>query len=551
MRLLRTDSLTFGTFQRANRPPYVILSHRWSKNEDDEILMQGIIQGTATKKKAFAKLNGAMLEAQFYGYEWIWCDTCCIDKTSSAELSEAINSMFAWYKEADTCYVYISEPDISSVEDLPKSDWFSRGWTLQELLAPPFVEFYTHDWRLIANNLATEVVEILSRITLIDGAILMKTENISSVSIAERMSWAAHRVVSREEDMAYCLMGLFDVSMPMLYGEGGEKAFHRLQEHIMKDSNDHSIFAWRDEDADVDASHGLLADHPKHFAHSSEIIAKIRWEDTAPYQIGNRGLCINLHLSPGPNNTFIAALNCPFPSMPFNFSEGYLGIILEIMPATHNEYKRISLHKFNHVIERGLLTTVYVRQRQVNNKQPPWYWFQVGDATVSKFEIIKLSCFVRFPTPRKYFDDIAMRLASKSRNYFETSGFLSLFENTPSRVSGVVSFRVEKYETWPVTIWDLVIGGNLSQDPVFAVTKSKDSVEKLNGSWGELQPQAAGVLMEVTPEISVRVQTVCSLSESPFAIHIFDIEVITNRETGGVRTLCGRLRGRLGVYSRL
>jgi hypothetical protein len=177
-----------------------------------------------------------------------WIDSCCIDKTSSAELSEAINSMFRWYQNAQVCYAYLS--DVPAIEDLDhyrkdsefrRSKWFTRGWTLQELLAPEIVVFYNHDWVEIGTKALMSGV--IRSITNIDRGFLMGESEIKPACVAQKMSWASRRKTTRLEDTAYCLMGLFDVNMPLLYGEG-EKAFYRLQLEIIKNSSDESIFAW-------------------------------------------------------------------------------------------------------------------------------------------------------------------------------------------------------------------------------------------------------------------------------------------------------------------
>ncbi|KAL0253343.1 hypothetical protein SLS55_010319 [Diplodia seriata] len=203
---------------------------------------------------------------------YVWIDTCCIEKSSSAELSEAINSMFAWYSGADVCYAYLFDvPDHSGTDatgPLGRSQWFRRGWTLQELIAPQKMTFYSEGWVEIGPKLTLR--NVLASITGINADVLAGTKPVMSCSIAMRMSWAAKRKTTRKEDEAYSLMGLFDINMPMLYGEGG-KAFIRLQEEIMKNTEDESIFAWIDKDATDDATHGLIARSPAYFADSSGI----------------------------------------------------------------------------------------------------------------------------------------------------------------------------------------------------------------------------------------------------------------------------------------
>ncbi|KAK3675898.1 hypothetical protein LTR78_004090 [Recurvomyces mirabilis] len=171
---------------------------------------------------------------------------CCIDKTSSAELSEAINSMFRWYQNAVVCYAFLSDVpncvDISAVDSpFAKSRWFTRGWTLQELIAPSNLIFFSKDWEQLGTKAMIHAV--LSTISGIEKDFL-SSENLELASAAKKMSWAASRKTSRTEDMAYCLLGIFDLNMPLIYGEG-KKAFRRLQEELLKSRpGDHTIFAW-------------------------------------------------------------------------------------------------------------------------------------------------------------------------------------------------------------------------------------------------------------------------------------------------------------------
>lgn len=164
--------------------------------------------------------------------------SCCIDKTSTAELSEALNSMFKWYQMAKVCYGYLS--DVCELAQLPQSRWFTRGWTLQELIAPKDVRFYGREWNYLGSKL--DLQHEIYDITRIDANVLAG-RSLDTVSVATRMSWAVNRQTARVEDLAYCLMGIFNVNMPLLYGEGC-KSFIRLQEEIMRTSEDHSLFAW-------------------------------------------------------------------------------------------------------------------------------------------------------------------------------------------------------------------------------------------------------------------------------------------------------------------
>ncbi|KAH6839519.1 hypothetical protein B0I37DRAFT_408928 [Chaetomium sp. MPI-CAGE-AT-0009] len=216
MRLLNTRTLQLEEFFDTSTPDYAILSHTWEK---EEVIFSDMANlGKARAKIGFAKLEGACRLAATQGYEYIWIDTCCIDKSSSAELSEAINSMYRWYEES-------KEPT-----QLADSRWFTRGWTLQELIAPEHVEFYTADWAYLGKKGDPNLLSTLSHASLISA--FWPVNSIPGT-----------RKTTRQEDEAYCMMGLFDVNMPLLYGEG-KKAFIRLQQEITKVTHDQSILAW-------------------------------------------------------------------------------------------------------------------------------------------------------------------------------------------------------------------------------------------------------------------------------------------------------------------
>ncbi|KAI6001730.1 heterokaryon incompatibility protein-domain-containing protein, partial [Pisolithus marmoratus] len=235
---------------------YAILSHRWGtevtyKEMIGLMKMEEQKRDEVRKRDGYQKIIECCEQAKKDGYKWLWIDACCIDKRSSAELSEAINAMYRWYENAQVCYAYLNDVDESvfpTERDLSKFDqsngwpeWFTRGWTLQELIAPKQVEFFNKDWVLIGNK--QRLAPTLEDITSIPRNVLMDGLAGKRLSVAQIMSWAARRVTTREEDRAYSLMGLFDVKMPMLYGEG-KNAFRRLQLEIIKETGDHSIFAW-------------------------------------------------------------------------------------------------------------------------------------------------------------------------------------------------------------------------------------------------------------------------------------------------------------------
>jgi hypothetical protein len=244
--------------------------------------------------------------------------------------------MYTWYENSQVCYVYLADvpspgfdPSSEVNGDLfSKSRWFTRGWTLQELIAPKKVQFFAKDWTLIGNkgpkaeyshsssgnDPSVDILLKLAKITGIDNEVLKNPSAIHQVSIAQRMSWAAHRQTTQEEDIAYALMGLFHVNIPIMYGEGQKRAFKRLQSEIIKSSPDQTIFAWR---GNRDSS-GLLAESPSDFAESNAIQPWNRWATTLrPYSMTNMGLSVNLALStlanrPGESepDSVLAALRC-------------------------------------------------------------------------------------------------------------------------------------------------------------------------------------------------------------------------------------------------
>jgi hypothetical protein len=253
MRLLNVKTMKLEEFFEKNIPAYAILSHTWGEDEITFREFDPILAARRTSKK----IDGCCARTVKDGFNYVWIDTCCIDKSSSAELSEAINSMFAWYQRAEICYVYLSDVKSDQIRfsDFEKSRWFRRGWTLQELLAPKTLEFYNSSWCSLGcvakggsrspniNWHDNDLILQIRLITKIPTAILIGSRSLNTVPIAVRMSWASARQTTRIEDMAYSLLGIFDIAMPMLYGEG-TKAFIRLQEEIIKNEDDLSILAW-------------------------------------------------------------------------------------------------------------------------------------------------------------------------------------------------------------------------------------------------------------------------------------------------------------------
>ncbi|KAG4410914.1 hypothetical protein IFR04_015945 [Cadophora malorum] len=285
MRLIDTTTLELHEFF-SNFPLYAILSHTWG---DDEVSFHEMSLPTRATKKGFIKIAKTCDIARSHGFMFAWVDTCCIDKSSSAELTEAINSMYQWYSNAVVCYVILEDLPIDGdiQESLAGCRWFSRGWTLQELIAPKYVEFYDAGWNYQGSR--TDFLQSISSCTRVPADALEGILPPKSYSIAQRMSWAASRTTTRVEDMAYCLLGIFDVTMPLLYGEG-LKAFRRFQEEIIKRNNDLTIFAWETPEGYKEDILGIFAPSPESFVDSKTVSF---WNDFINFSATNKGLFIS------------------------------------------------------------------------------------------------------------------------------------------------------------------------------------------------------------------------------------------------------------------
>ena len=296
MRLLNVQTFKLHTFYGDKIPSYAILSHTWL--QDDEEVTFAHLQTQApiewTNLPGARKIKLTCQQAAHHGYSWAWIDTCCIDKSNSSELSEAINSMFRWYKRARECYVYLADIDFDQQDNFLRSRWWTRAWTLQELLAPKCVQFYDKHWRSICTKFDT--AELIAKAMDIDIEVLRFPETMRDKSVAQRMSWAARRRATRAEDLAYSLLGIFQINMTMQYGEGME-AFVRMQKGIMRTTDDLSLFAWGFNPATLEemdsqgkfdthltwkpldhrvssnynSEFGLFAPHPASFIHCQDI----------------------------------------------------------------------------------------------------------------------------------------------------------------------------------------------------------------------------------------------------------------------------------------
>lgn len=350
------------------RIKYGILSHCWGdpkeevqfKEMDALIRMGGPVRKKLRQRSGYQKIHKSCEQAWKDGLAWLWVDTCCINKESSAELSEALNSMFRWYEDSARCYVFLHDldakniPTTSNEKMFPNSSgwpkWFSRGWTLQELVAPNVVHFFNKAWQYIGDK--KNHAQTISSITQIPSRILRHGLDAHRPSAAQIMSWAADRKTTRTEDRAYSLMGLFGVHMPMLYGEG-KNAFRRLQLEIIRMANDHSIFAWDRKDNGWSGS--VLADDPSFFRDCHDIInmepdeylaalkgvvpdselSAVNEESIRTYTVTNAGIRIRLPLQRcrGSRSVFEARLACcrAFDSSP-------ISIFLVSFKSTHYRY---------------------------------------------------------------------------------------------------------------------------------------------------------------------------------------------------------------------
>ncbi|KAK7460556.1 hypothetical protein VKT23_009276 [Stygiomarasmius scandens] len=365
MRLLDTSTLEVKLFI-TDIPEYAVLSHIW---EEDEVLFQDLHGPKATLlgRKGHQKVTGACKRASEYGFDWIWIDSCCINKESSAELSEAINSMYMYYERAGACYAYLSDVEsgeweytLNASTDVLfwKSRWFIRGWTLQELLAPIHVEFFDKHWVHLGSKWSRR--DVVSAITGIPINVLL-TGDMSNLSIAQKMSWAARRETTRKEDRAYSLMGMFGVNMPPIYGEGEENAFLRLQQEIIKRSDDRSIFAWKELDGTQHT--GFFASSPLAFDDSGGIGASdVSMGGLSSYSLTNNGLHIHLPLMKvdGSTDIFLAFLNCK--------NEKAQEVAIYVRKLSEHQYQRCWTHRplFHHLTpELGTLQEIFVKQNDL------------------------------------------------------------------------------------------------------------------------------------------------------------------------------------------
>lgn len=371
MRLINCSTLQLesdGDWAGPTPPPYAILSHTWAVDGSEVTLQEYEAGRDHAPRKDWTKIDRTVALARRQGLSHVWIDSCCIDKTNNAELSEAINSMFKWYAAAAVCYANLQDFDVSSSSSFPSSGntgdastplddstldphlaqqlarcrWFRRGWTLQELIAPAHVEFYDRSWAFVGTR--DGLSGTLSRITNIDRDVLASPSPsypgqgqgqgrpprpqrnlghvLSRVPVARKMSWASARETKKVEDEAYALLGVFGVNMPMMYGEG-DQAFIRLQDEILRTTNDMTIFAWTETTTGgangggggggVSSYRGVLAQSPREFAAAGGLAHSVDRRVSPVYTMTNKGLQIRTRLmqnTGSASDLMLMSLNC-------------------------------------------------------------------------------------------------------------------------------------------------------------------------------------------------------------------------------------------------
>ena len=355
MRLINVNTMELESFM-GTPPEYAILSHTW---EEEEVTFQDFLQPSiATEKKGYSKIEHTCGQARKDHLSYAWVDTCCIDKTSSSELSEAINSMYAWYASAKKAYAFLADLAPESPADadsLANCRWFTRGWTLQELIAPPNVSFFDSSWILRGSKIS--MIRTLATVTDIEQSVLKDASILPSIPVARRMSWAANRITTRVEDIAYCLLGIFDVNIPLLYGEN-EKAFIRLQEAIMKEVNDLTLFAWRSYDEPREHHRGIFARCPQEFADAGKITFNSQASFSEDFLLTNKGVRIDAGLA---EEHDVLSLDCFIPLDGGGVFKHQLGIYLQMHGS--GVYARVKPWRFarsSHMWRPGKFSAIYI-----------------------------------------------------------------------------------------------------------------------------------------------------------------------------------------------
>jgi hypothetical protein len=463
------------------------LSHTWA---DEEVTYDDLCrQQNARERRGWDKIQHSCALARSLDLDFIWIDTCCIDKSSSAELSEAINSMFRWYENARLCIAFLADwdgpkdtPDFSAFR---QSKWFTRGWTLQELIAPPEVIFYDQHWqRQFTRGTLKDLIHDLTGIpkdileAAHDGGHRQCRQRLDGTSVAQRMSWAAARTTTRAEDASYCLLGLFDINMPLLYGEGAMKAFRRLQDEIIKSTDDESIYAWSYPRETMDGRHywGLLADSPAAFGNYKDMIPRrsryLTRSSNRTVTVSNRGLLLDLFVTPFSKDMsrtiFLAFLDCDMRREASSASLSPVIILQRTAWDNNADMVRVrpdilGLSMMNHVVLPDELTAVlsagskarsgsrlqqpelrqiFVPHKYMTTRPPGGLIFHPEISHPQS--TFKLEVLSRSPT-WQYF--IGMKGGSVERSYeinFEQNPIPAVHELKEPRILGTIHVEVEK-----------------------------------------------------------------------------------------------------------
>ncbi|KAK9776228.1 putative Heterokaryon incompatibility protein-domain-containing protein [Seiridium cardinale] len=453
-RLLNAKTLRLEDFS-SQPPPYAILSHTWGS---DEISFQEIhtARSGPVVKAGLVKIEKACVQALNRSLGYIWVDTCCIDKTSSAELSEAINSI--WQQRL------AAKPMVN-------------GWLdpLQELLAPSHVIFFTRDWQVLGTK--QDLSKTISDISGIDSYYLLKPAFcIREASIAERMYWAARRMTTRVEDIAYCLMGVFDVNMPLLYGEG-ERAFTRLQIAVIANSGDQSIFAWGDHERDTWHKNRarLLALSPAEFLRSGgKIVPFYGRLSFLPYTLTNTGPHIQVPLYTH-GNTAWAVLRC----RPLNdFSHAYAIGLRRHPDGTYERAMPNTLLVDYRLWRRYSVKSIYIRLNPLvhhNSREPGWSF--VFRHLPPGFEVREVYPTVSWLNERQVY-------AGSSDNHSTLWKDETRLAKLSSEESGSFLIVLQAVRS--------KIGGQLPD--ILIAEMPSNTLAKLANSWTELQPRKAVTL---------------------------------------------------------
>ncbi|KAM3087076.1 hypothetical protein ACMFMG_001186 [Clarireedia jacksonii] len=298
------------SFNDDNAPSYAILSHTWTDGQ--EVTYNELLAGTGTDKYGYAKIRFCSERAAADSVEYFWVDTCCINKATNDELSTAINSMFRWYQRAAKCYVYLTDVYVSEEitnaeafrisweQAFRRSRWFTRGWTLQELLAPAHVEFFSQNGKRLGSRISLE--QEIHSITGIPIQAL-RDQKLIEFSIEERISWAARRTTTLKEDKIYCLLGIFGVFLPLIYGEGEGHAMLRLQEEIQKQQQRQEAIDIQDlpQQDDLEAELTDLArDQPQRLRWQHSVVDLLKLLDLYSDPRFRKWLADTLHVRAGP-----------------------------------------------------------------------------------------------------------------------------------------------------------------------------------------------------------------------------------------------------------